>query len=1541
MNKFPSIMFNTFFVLCCTVLITMMLPTSPSFALAADASSSSSLISVPQSIRRKPSSLQLPTRSDVIAALIHQHDNNYSRNLQQEQNGTANKFSSLNEVLYTIELKLPDAETSGLTITEIVCRELNVDDIQLTHSIPTNTTQRISVDVTGVDISCTFNWQYQLAFLSGGGTGEAWTEPTGSSISVDVDFISEDYSTAPPNDVVVSNCNTIFQIKDTKFEDGGMGITSLIANTLEGLLRDTIEKELSGLVCDEIEGLAEEGEALDDLLIMLSDRIDSYLVSDALQEYNDPLSAEKNAQVPMDDEGNPMWINFQEMQDFLQELLGVELDELAQSLMGDGDSLAINTFVRNSILNEDGLMVIDPSVIIDDNTTFFEMHDMFTQTTMSVQSISIKGLDSFQETDILNPIGNYTLQNSFKLEYLTFLLEVEVVIQASSKSNAVISSTADATPIQETFTIEITANDVDVQFSLFLGVNNQTLGSMPLGSIIHVKNILPCALSLVDDAEVTELAVSVSNVTSPTLSGFLDAGTDHLITTGADAFYSMYEQVLFQAMPKFFAMSIRDMLNDYIEDALNDEDACPEPDNSMDSLMDYRDLLLPEDEAVEMLGRGGSPYGELFRGLYGFLDEILSSVDENGLSWLNSLLVLLLGLDSNKEGGIVFAGDLISQSLEISLNGLNAAVEIGVSDVTVSNLDSLGALQLFQPMHGESSVVNNTASVGVGPEPLRLSFTVLVKGKGDQLEVHNEVELGISLSDVLIMLEVLAQMEEPPFLNFPLEDVTNLQCWMSTIVTPVLDQYGIRVGEPDSGLVLRKLAVTIAEARLDMTCISCSSPMMLELEQTMQTPEGIKDTTEVANKLVDYGTSLLGGDYVQHEIDKMLNAAAYNCPHSPSYQENFSGIEYEELKPVESTDNSNGFLIAIVVVIAVVAVVATIIFFFTRWLTRRRHNRWLNTLNKHQIQDLEMMELDEKELEKDLNTRMKSLVTSKEVPWFVRLSMPIVILGNIALFLSGHLSLGGTVNISGNIFSQEFNIEGFFEFSMAKSMIEMWEAGAKALAVMIAIFSGVWPYTKLLFTLFIWLAPLKWLSSKRRGKILHWLDLLGKWSMVDVFVLLMTLASFQISVESPDLAFLPSDLYSINMLVVPQWGLYANMLAQLVAQITSHVVIHYHRKTVRAATKFQAIDLDLAPPPNSGDTQEKLCTHRFKLDYEASTRRAILRKRIGWVLLAVLLSFIVLVICGCSLPSFNIEILGIVGLAVESGNEFKEAKTYYSVFDLAHMIMEQARYINKVPDTIGLGTLASLLVITVFIVPLAQAASLLAQWFAPMSRRQRSINTVFNEMLSAWQYMEVYVLSIIIAAWQLGGVSEFMLNAYCDPLEETFQFLSYFGILKNDDAQCFRVDATVETASWLLVAASLILCILNHFIGAAARQKKQDDDTPAERRLHTDRWPQSPKPSESALGVDSVNQMGEAEGASSLDNEKHNVSPISPRFTDYYYFATTHRTEDQDLDLSIENEDAETAVLTRGENNGEMHQVVINYSEVPPIAPPPGDSSSS
>jgi hypothetical protein len=261
----------------------------------------------------------------------------------------------------------------------------------------------------------------------------------------------------------------------------------------------------------------------------------------------------------------------------------------------------------------------------------------------------------------------------------------------------------------------------------------------------------------------------------------------------------------------------------------------------------------------------------------------------------------------------------------------------------------------------------------------------------------------------------------------------------------------------------------------------------------------------------------------------------------------------------------------------------------------------------------------------------------------------------------------------------------------------------------------------------------------------------------------------------------------------------------------------------------------------------------------------------------------------------------LVGLAVESGNQFEQAKEFYSVFGLTNMIIEQARFLNTISDFVGLGSLAALLVLTVFLVPLLQAGTLFAEWFRPMTKKQRLRNTVLNEILFAWQYMEVYVLSIIISAWQLGGVSEYMINVYCGSLKNAFNSLSFYGILSEDDAQCFKVEASVEKASWILVSACLILCMLNHFISGASIQKTKDDDVPSDRRLHSDRWLSSKvvmTSDDRVLSPVRTTILSQSEGSDEdessdwIDYEKEPyILPVKARFTDYYFFATAHINE--------------------------------------------------
>ena len=52
----------------------------------------------------------------------------------------------------------------------------------------------------------------------------------------------------------------------------------------------------------------------------------------------------------------------------------------------------------------------------------------------------------------------------------------------------------------------------------------------------------------------------------------------------------------------------------------------------------------------------------------------------------------------------------------------------------------------------------------------------------------------------------------------------------------------------------------------------------------------------------------------------------------------------------------------------------------------------------------------------------------------------------------------------------------------------------------------------------------------------------------------------------------------------------------------------------------------------------------------------------------------------------------------------------------------------------------------------------------------------------------------------------------------------YYGILKEEDAQCFRVEARIEGASYVLAVGSILLALLNTFVMRAVNQYFRDED---------------------------------------------------------------------------------------------------------------------
>ena len=683
----------------------------------------------------------------------------------------------------------------------------------------------------------------------------------------------------------------------------------------------------------------------------------------------------------------------------------------------ENGELGINNLL-SSLLDDDGVLTIS----LEEEASGFPGFEAG-GVKLEVWEVQLMGMDSFTAFDVFQTVDSYTLKNKIVLERLGCRVKMGLSVEdfTGEQARMLQESGVDLNSL-ETITASLIFKDVELDISLLMAMDRDLLGSMRLGSILNTDNIFYCLLSTVHDVGLSEFIMNAGDIQEFAVEGFVSNATDASIRSLTNSIFDEYKSTVLNALPAFTAVTVRPILHGILGTLmeLGQSGACPDPDPALDGLVDFRDLFLPVETATMMAGADGdSPYGNLLRMAYGFLDGMMSESDDSGMSDMNSLVASLTERQSGKAGDIHFLGKLFGKDLDIDFNGLSAVISLAVSDVKISNIDSLGSpIELLRPVNDRPSTLNNTASIGVGPEPLRVSFRLLIRGKGDEVEVDNDLVLGFSVNHMRMITEVLLQIKELSFINFPLGDVLNLDCWLATVATPVLNKYGLRDDERETGIVLRNLAMAVAEARLDIDCILCTSPLLLELSDYFSSPQGVEDTTTVANDIFAYISRLLGGNFVQNRLDKVLAEAQMKCPHSPSYQQNFVGLQFQAMETVEEPESLFGFLVAIAVVVGVLLLLISVLVLVTRFVSRRRHNRWCDTLSRTQLIELAKIERDEADKAKDLNTRVTSLVTSKEVPLIVRLLMPLVILANIGLFLSGHLSLGGTVNISGSFAGQ-------------------------------------------------------------------------------------------------------------------------------------------------------------------------------------------------------------------------------------------------------------------------------------------------------------------------------------------------------------------------------------------------------------------------------------------------------------------------------------------------------------------------------------------
>ena len=420
-----------------------------------------------------------------------------------------------------------------------------------------------------------------------------------------------------------------------------------------------------------------------------------------------------------------------------------------------------------------------------------------------------------------------------------------------------------------------------------------------------------------------------------------------------------------------------------------------------------------------------------------------------------------------------------------------------------------------------------------------------------------------------------------------------------------------------------------------------------------------------------------------------------------------------------------------------------------------------------------------------------SLFLHPRVSLFVRLIIPILLFATIALFISSNTGVGASVFVYLTIGDKEIGLPSLFDFGLINSVTDMWTAGVYPLSILIAFMSGIWPYLKVVLMICCWFFPTAWMKSSTRGSMLGWLDFLGKWSLLDTYVMIMMLVAFHFRIDfpviNPDVieTSIRADIY-----VYPAYGFVSLIVATLISLLMSHIIIGIHRNTL---------------PETPGADCDDAMNWKIIAFYAVKKIKKPIWGMVVVVTIAVLLVLtLILTILGTVLNTFSFDFIGLAGWALPFLDI--NPKRAYSIISLTEEVPPSAR----LPNSFTVRFTQIIFILTAFVFPLMHIVAMIVLWLAPLTRKIQHYMYYTVEILSAWACLDVFVISIIAAVLEISQFADFMVGDMCDFLNPIMEEYLY-DVLKPY-IKCFGVVAKLESGCWILFITAIVYLAINFIL---------------------------------------------------------------------------------------------------------------------------------
>lgn len=827
--------------------------------------------------------------------------------------------------------------------------------------------------------------------------------------------------------------------------------------------------------------------------------------------------------------------------------------ENSEDVVAGLEDLPINKQLRSLFEKTEG------KIDLSDNAIFVEDFEL--------TYVKFIGYDTFEVFDPLNIIGQQTIQTLIGIQQL--ILEFGVIIHPSNFTTAVLGIETE-TPVQ----VQIGFEDINLTAAVFMDINEELFSNLPIGPLLDMfvsfeKPGVACTLGTIRNVVLTQFYFQIANFMGITIIGLED---DFGISDLSKSITAIYKSMLSLAIPTVFDGPLREYINDellpmamQITEAFSQMPSCYKikKPSSDDGFIDFRDMFLDNETAYQLGASGTYPYGDLVltgitfanntvNGPYEDLKDIRDTEDvayANVNTFFNDTMII-----EDYIANVSFDFDKISKA--------DHNLKVQVYDVKAENLHSItNPVTFLSPRYNDSHVLDNSIHIKTPEDhPITVSLFVYFSLVGKNTNINDHVKITLKLRSASVDLSVKALVDQKAFQSLTVKTVLmNPMCGITTI--PIARSLDSNTDD-DMGSANQVMEETFElkphiydiEASVDIQCLSCSSKQfeMFKRDQDMSV-------------FAQHLSCILLGQVVESQ-ERNIREMIYDqelrreCM-SEDYDVKANGIE-ELPNTKDFIFDTTPYGISSVSLFMLFFSTGMFIYFITRRILLQKQNSWFLSRTEDELLKLFSDKMKEDQLEDRLNKNTLSIFQSSHcVKPIYRYGVIVSIGINTYLFVVAHIGVSNVVGISGSVGGDDFDITPFYEsFGWRFAWNNMTvEGGSKPLGYILLISSIIWPYLKLLATLLLWFLPPRFCSIKRRGWWLETLDSLAKWSMIDIFSTFFAVIMFRFVFKNPTVDFFPEDdFYQVYLIMILREGMYCNLAAQVVTQLTAHVVVYSH-----------------------------------------------------------------------------------------------------------------------------------------------------------------------------------------------------------------------------------------------------------------------------------------------------------------------------------------------------------------------------------------------